>query len=202
MEQNGPLVVSDYHVRPEASSAHAAHGDAHAGDFVSSEDVAHKLAEIPDFTNQGVSTRRIFPSAVAWFSWHILRIRFIGCGEGNDGVSTFVYALIHFISFIFSGFLYSMIFSALEPENSAVAVCKSIELYIPLGDLVNKEEELQKLDKRLSELDILISSIESKLSNNEFISKAPENIVEGEKNKLNDFLVERTKILSNIEVLK
>ena len=89
-----------------------------------------------------------------------------------------------------------------KPENSAVAVCKSIELYIPLGDLVNKEEELQKLNKRLNELDILISSIEGKLSNEEFISKAPENIVKGEKNKLNDFLVERTKILSNIEVLK
>ena len=56
--------------------------------------------------------------------------------------------------------------------------------------------------QRLNELNILISSIEGKLSNEEFISKAPENIVKGEKNKLNDFLVERTKILSNIEVLK
>ena len=90
----------------------------------------------------------------------------------------------------------------IKPKNSAVAVCKSVELYIPLGDLVNKDEEIVKLNKRLSELDSLISSIEKKLSNDEFIKKAPENIVDGEKNKLNDFLVERTKILSNIEVLK
>ena len=76
------------------------------------------------------------------------------------------------------------------------------ELYIPLGDLVDKKEELAKLNKRLSELDSLILSIENKLANDEFISKAPENIVNGEKNKLNDFLIERTKILSNIEVLK
>ena len=55
---------------------------------------------------------------------------------------------------------------------------------------------------RISELDSLISSVEKKLSNDEFIKKAPENIVDGEKNKLNDFIVERTKILSNIEVLK
>ena len=89
-----------------------------------------------------------------------------------------------------------------KPENSAVAVCKSVELYIPLGDLVDKDEELAKLNKRLSELDSFILSIENKLSNDDFISKAPENIVSGEKNKLNDFLVERTKILSNIEVLK
>jgi valyl-tRNA synthetase len=77
-----------------------------------------------------------------------------------------------------------------------------VELYIPLGDLVDKDEELAKLNKRLSELDSFILSIENKLSNDDFISKAPKNIVRGEKNKLNDFLVERTKILSNIEVLK
>ena len=74
--------------------------------------------------------------------------------------------------------------------------------YIPLGDLVDKDEELAKLNKRLSELDSFILSIENKLSNDDFISKAPKNIVSSEKNKLNDFLVERTKILSNIEVLK
>ncbi len=90
----------------------------------------------------------------------------------------------------------------IKTDNSAVAVCKSVELYIPLGDLVDKEEELAKLNKRLSELDSLILSIENKLSNDEFVSKAPDNIVSGEKNKLNDFLIERTKILSNIEVLK
>ena len=73
---------------------------------------------------------------------------------------------------------------------------------ITLDDLIDKDEELAKLNKRLSELDSFILSIENKLSNDDFISKAPENIVSGEKNKLNDFLVERTKILSNIEVLK
>ena len=74
--------------------------------------------------------------------------------------------------------------------------------YIPLGDLVNKDQELSKLNKRLEELNKLILLIEQKLSNKEFVSKAPENVINGEKNKLNDFIIERTKILSNIEVLK
>jgi valyl-tRNA synthetase len=71
-----------------------------------------------------------------------------------------------------------------------------------LGDLVNKDQELFKLNKRLEELNKLILLIEQKLSNKEFVSKAPENVINGEKNKLNDFIIERTKILSNIEVLK
>ena len=71
-----------------------------------------------------------------------------------------------------------------------------------MGDLVNKDQELFKLNKRLEELNKLILLIEQKLSNKEFVSKAPENVINGEKNKLNDFIIERTKILSNIEVLK
>ena len=89
-----------------------------------------------------------------------------------------------------------------KPSNSAIAVCKIAEIYIPLGELVDKKEEILKLNKRLSELDKLIVSIEAKLSNKQFIDKAPEKVVDGEKNKLNDFIIEREKILSNIEVLK
>ena len=89
-----------------------------------------------------------------------------------------------------------------KPEDAAVSVCRTVELYIPLGELVDKSEELTKLNKRLEELNKIISSIENKLSNKDFMSKAPKNIVDGEKNKLNDFVIERTKIISNIEVLK
>jgi len=89
-----------------------------------------------------------------------------------------------------------------KPSNSAIAVCRIAEIYIPLGELVDKKEEILKLNKRLFELDKLIVSIEAKLSNKQFIDKAPEKVVDGEKNKLNDFIIEREKILSNIEVLK
>ena len=89
-----------------------------------------------------------------------------------------------------------------KPSNSAIAVCRIAEIYIPLGELVDKKEEILKLNKRLSELDKLIVSIEAKLSNKQFIVKAPEKVVDGEKNKLNDFIIEREKILSNIGVLK
>ena len=89
-----------------------------------------------------------------------------------------------------------------KPSNSALAVCRIAEIYIPLGDLVDKNEEISKLNKRLIELEKLIKSIEHKLSNKQFIDKAPTKVVDGEKNKLNDFIIERKKILSNIEVLK
>jgi len=89
-----------------------------------------------------------------------------------------------------------------KPEQSAVGICKNCVVYIPLGDLVDPEEEILKLNKRLQEIDGFIKGIETKLSNKAFTDKAPEKIVNHEKSKLDDFIIEREKIIANIEMLK
>ena len=89
-----------------------------------------------------------------------------------------------------------------KPDQSAVGICKSCVVYIPLGDLVNPEEEILKLNKRLEEIDSFIKGIETKLNNKAFTDKAPEKIVNHEKSKLDDFIIEREKIIANIEMLK
>ena len=89
-----------------------------------------------------------------------------------------------------------------KPDQSAVGICKSCVVYVPLGDLVNPEEEILKLNKRLQEIDGFIKGIETKLDNKAFTDKAPEKIVNHEKSKLDDFIIEREKIIANIEMLK
>ena len=89
-----------------------------------------------------------------------------------------------------------------KPDQSAVSICKSCVVYVPLGDLVNPEEEILKLNKRLQEIDGFIKGIETKLNNKAFTDKAPEKIVNYEKSKLDDFIIEREKIIANIEMLK
>ena len=89
-----------------------------------------------------------------------------------------------------------------KPSQSAVGICKNCVVYIPLGDLVDPKEEMQKLNKRLKDLESFISGIEGKLSNKSFTEKAPEKIVNHEKIKLDDFIIEREKIIANIEMLK
>ncbi|MEE3241452.1 MAG: valine--tRNA ligase [Candidatus Neomarinimicrobiota bacterium] len=89
-----------------------------------------------------------------------------------------------------------------KPKKSAVGICKRCVAYIPLGDLVDTDSEIQRLTKRLNEVKDFINTIEKKLKNKSFIDKAPENIVNNEKNKLNDFIVERDKIIDNIAMLK
>ena len=89
-----------------------------------------------------------------------------------------------------------------KPKKSAVGICKKCVAYIPLGDLVDTDSEIKRLTKRLNEVKDFINAIEKKLKNKSFIDKAPENIVNNEKNKLNDFIVERDKIIDNIAMLK
>jgi len=89
-----------------------------------------------------------------------------------------------------------------KPKKSAVGICKKCVAYVPLGDLVDTDSEIKRLTKRLNEVKDFINAIEKKLKNKSFIDKAPENIVNNEKRKLNDFIVERDKIIDNIAMLK
>ena len=89
-----------------------------------------------------------------------------------------------------------------KPEQSAVGICKNCVTYVPLGDLVDPKEEILKLNKRLKDIDSFILGIQTKLSNKAFIDKAPEKIVNHEKSKLDDFIIEREKIIANIGMLK
>ncbi len=89
-----------------------------------------------------------------------------------------------------------------KPKKSAVGICKKCVAYVPLGDLVDTDSEIKRLTKRLNEVKDFINAIEKKLKNKSFIDKAPKNIVNNEKSKLNDFIVERDKIIDNIAMLK
>ena len=89
-----------------------------------------------------------------------------------------------------------------KPEQSAVGICKNCVVYIPLGDLVDSKEEILKLNKRLKDIEGFIDGIKAKLKNKAFTDKAPEKIVNHEKSKLDDFIIEREKIIANIEMLK
>ena len=72
---------------------------------------------------------------------------------------------------------------SLVPENSVSLAFKGGELFMPLLDLVDKEKELDRLDKEKKKLEGEIERINKKLSNGGFIAKAPAAVVAGEEEK-------------------
>jgi valyl-tRNA synthetase len=69
------------------------------------------------------------------------------------------------------------------PENLVSVVVKGGELFLPLLDLVDREKELERLNKEKTKLLAEIDRVEKKLNNERFVSKAPEAVVAEEKAK-------------------
>ena len=89
-----------------------------------------------------------------------------------------------------------------KPNQSATAVSAGMELYIPLKGLVDLEAEKSRMEKRILEIDRLLTSINAKLSNENFLQRAPEPVIEKERSNLKKLNQELEKVTANLEVLK
>ena len=69
-------------------------------------------------------------------------------------------------------------------EKTVSAVCAAGEIRIPLGDMIDFPQEIARLEKEAANLEREMARGESKLCNPGFTSKAPEALVEQEKEKL------------------
>jgi len=73
-----------------------------------------------------------------------------------------------------------------EPENldgMVMITTADAKLYIPMGQLVDVEKELARITKELESARKFLASLEGKLSNEKFISRAPEAVVNAEREK-------------------
>ena len=73
-----------------------------------------------------------------------------------------------------------------EPENIDGMVCcttADAKLYIPMGQLVDVAKELDRVAKELEKARKNLASLEAKLSNEKFVSRSPEAVVNAEKEK-------------------
>ena len=88
------------------------------------------------------------------------------------------------------------------PENAISILKDGIELYIPLEQLVDMEEERQRLADEITRLEGEVARCEKMLSNPGFVNKAPEAKVQEEKNKLANYTELLNKAKERLENLK
>ena len=75
--------------------------------------------------------------------------------------------------------------------SAAGFVTMDAEFYIPMGEKIDVEAERKRIIKEIEYLDGFLKSVQAKLSNEKFISNAKVEIIENEKNKLNDAKAKR-----------
>ena len=87
-------------------------------------------------------------------------------------------------------------------NNLVSVVVKGGELFLPLLDLVDREKELERLNKEKTKLEGEILRVEKKLSNERFVSKAPEAVVNEERAKGVKYKEMLEAVLERIEALQ
>ena len=89
-----------------------------------------------------------------------------------------------------------------KPPYSAVAVIRDMEIFLPLGGLIDVVLEQERLEKRETDLKVYISNIQKKLSKRDFLSRAPKEVIEREEKKLIEMNNELKMLTINLEILQ
>ncbi len=90
----------------------------------------------------------------------------------------------------------------LKPDMASGFIVKSHEYFIPLGDLIDKDEELKKLQEELKYTEGFLISVMKKMSNEKFVNNAPEKVIEMERKKQSDAEAKIEILKDQIEKLK
>lgn len=75
------------------------------------------------------------------------------------------------------------------PENVVSGIFSDGEIFIPLSDLIDKEKEIERLNKEKVHLEKEVDRVNKKLSNEGFVNKAPKKIIEEEMEKRSKYEV-------------
>ncbi len=87
-------------------------------------------------------------------------------------------------------------------ENYVSAVVEDLEIYINLDELVDKEKEIARLETEKKKLQQEIDRVTQKLSNKGFTDKAPEKVVEIERDKQKKFVETMEKVVERLDYFK
>ena len=79
---------------------------------------------------------------------------------------------------------------------------QDLEFFIPLKDLIDIDKEVDRLQKQVDDMKGRLGAVNKKLTNEDFVKRAPDHIVNHEKNKQTDYQNSLTKLLDNLNSLK
>ena len=94
---------------------------------------------------------------------------------------------------------------ALDPQTDTEMITQTLpfaQIMMPLEGLIRIEDEIARLEKELDRLQKEVDRLDKKLQNANFVDKAPEAVVQKEKDKRVDYVSQYDKVKEQIEHLK
>ena len=89
-----------------------------------------------------------------------------------------------------------------KPKAAATGVIKGGEVYVPLEGVIDLGQERERLQKEIGKITKDIEVFSKKLSNKNFVDKAPREVVEKDTAKLEDFKIKREKLEQSLKMLE
>ncbi len=89
-----------------------------------------------------------------------------------------------------------------KPPQSATAVIKGLELFVPLAGLIDINKEIKRLEKQIQDISGRLSAVNRKLENKNFVDRAPKNVISHECKKQKSYKSDLIKLQQNLESLQ
>ena len=89
-----------------------------------------------------------------------------------------------------------------KPSQAVSALTSWSEIYVPLEGIIDIEREILRLEKELKVAETDLQKSESKLGNDTFLARAPQEVVAKEEAKAEEARVKREGILQRLGILK
>ena len=89
-----------------------------------------------------------------------------------------------------------------KPEYSATGVLEDMEIFVPLQNVIDVEAEVKRLEQKLAKIEKELTLTNKKLNNTDFIEKAPREVINKEKEKLEELVDIRDRIYGNLKTIK
>src|SRR5699024_8398114 len=88
------------------------------------------------------------------------------------------------------------------PEKAMSAVITGAELFLPLEGLIDFDKEIARLEKELLKWQKEVERVQKQLANEGFVKKAPQVVVDEEKQKEQDYLEKHAKVNARLAELQ
>jgi valyl-tRNA synthetase len=85
-----------------------------------------------------------------------------------------------------------------KPKGSSVAVRTHVEVYVPLEGLLDVDLEIERITKEMDKLKETADFLGKKLGNEDFIARAPQQIVAKEREKYEDCMKKMERVRENL----
>ena len=89
-----------------------------------------------------------------------------------------------------------------RPQAAAKAVVQDVEIYLPLAGLIDFAEEDRRLTKEMDKISKDLTTAQRKLANEDFMAKAPAEVVAKEKERVQTLTEKMAKLKSHKEKIK